>query len=190
MPTGPRTTPGSSPLARGTPSSRHGSRRWQRIIPACAGNTHLYHSLSEIHQDHPRLRGEHCKRCLRPFLMGGSSPLARGTLQKVPGSRREVGIIPACAGNTRSRTHPWTSSRDHPRLRGEHAPLFEFEFDRLGSSPLARGTLWEEIEGNTFTRIIPACAGNTVHAHAPVRERRIIPACAGNTIRGFQKFVL
>ena len=133
------------------------------IIPACAGSTTAFSSLgitisgSSPHargaqaspsaacpapQDHPRMRGEHWR---------GSDACQRHT-----------GIIPACAGSTtlrQSRQSPWSgssphargapidsdrigrASRDHPRMRGEHA---------LGGRdrPALQG-------------IIPACAGST-----------------------------
>ena len=134
------------------------------IIPACAGSTELELNKtgsftgSSPHArgardrscpsnarswDHPRMRGEHAS---------GRRP-----------SRRDPGIIPACAGSTRgmsadalgqrgssphargarltSRARS-TGTRDHPRMRGEHRHLAE-----------RSSLLW---------RIIPACAGSTV----------------------------
>ena len=133
---------GSSPLTRGTP--RNGRDR-----PCSIGN-------------HPRLRGEHRVHDHEVHGSGGSSPLTRGTLGGQSGDRREVGIIPAYAGNTcpRCASGPWTG--DHPRLRGEHYTWVYMGDDGRGSSPLTRGT-----------RV----------AHSSVRdERRIIPAYAGNTM--------
>ena len=65
----------------------------------------------------------------------------RGTLAKLAVSLTELGIIPACAGNTIT-PHPCElRARDHPRVCGEH-----------NSIPRACGYL---------AGIIPACAGNT-----------------------------
>ena len=77
---------GSSPHARGTPSSR---RSWHGVEDSAARRW-----------DHPRMRGEHR---WRPHLMPerlGSSPHARGTPSQGIGAEGEGGIIPACAGNT------------------------------------------------------------------------------------------
>ena len=155
--------PGSSPHTRGTPGSRscQGYRLWDHprirgehsadihhaapatgIIPAYAGNTkfpiigfkdktgsspHTRGTLGLtvvgclIASDHPRIRGEHCSCAENSF--------------------RNVGIIPAYAGNTTHwqtcgyvvagssphtrgtrccRSRRCGSRRDHPRIRGEH----------------------------------------------------------------------
>ena len=50
---------GSSPLARGTRRGWRISHTVHRIIPACAGNTVPPLPWAVLHQDYPRLRGEH-----------------------------------------------------------------------------------------------------------------------------------
>ena len=77
-----------------------------------------------------------------------------------------AGIIPACAGNTRSRSCLCPFARDHPRVCGEHLAHFDDEMGIEGSSPRVRGTpaLTEQLS-NAFG-IIPACAGNTAQAAA------------------------
>ena len=113
-----------------------------------------------------------------------------------------AGIIPACAGSTRGETPRPTSSRDHPRMCGEHALYGFSRAHRWGSSPHVRGAL-VEVRGGTEQRgIIPACAGSTSTAREDswgsqgssphVRGALslvgvlgdgvgIIPACAGST---------
>ena len=91
---------GSSPLARGTPPAPVCRRARGRIIPARAGNTSAPRPSRICGSDHPRSRGEHMQSKCNANRMLGSSPLARGTLD-----RRHVGevfarIIPARAGNT------------------------------------------------------------------------------------------
>ena len=49
---------------------------------------------------HPRSRGEHPIGMAREGTTTGSSPLARGTLQRRPCSPDEGRFIPARAGNT------------------------------------------------------------------------------------------
>ena len=72
--------------------------------------------------------------------MGGSSPLARGTLLIAILVVRLIGLIPARAGNTFSQTEMLIKERAHPRSRGEHV-VGDSHFDVAeGSSPLARGT--------------------------------------------------
>ena len=113
-------TRGSSPLARGTPQSflRYAVRT--RIIPACAGNTQRRERRHRPRWDHPRLRGEHTTRRGRHRRGSGSSPLARGTRAGGGAIPATIGIIPACAGNTRCWRRFAPHAGDHPRLRGEH----------------------------------------------------------------------
>ena len=131
---------GSSPLARGTLAVDSIKELAERIIPACAGNTTRKRTSTRPTQDHPRLRGEHDGSRYRRLKGPGSSPLARGTRDRqgvrvaFPGSSplargtqplnadedRPLGIIPACAGNTRCIYCIQRRSWDHPRLRGEH----------------------------------------------------------------------
>ena len=48
------------------------------------------------------MRGEHTKPDTQPSIRPGSSPHARGTQCLLIGVPGELGIIPACAGNTRT----------------------------------------------------------------------------------------
>ena len=92
----------------------------------------------------------------------GSSPLARGTHRCPDFIRVGDGIIPACAGNTPALPSELAQEEDHPRLRGEHPFFFGFGYFGLGSSPLARGTLFVDRHRRSQIGIIPACAGNTL----------------------------
>ena len=157
------------------------------------------------------MRGEHTTTCRIITLYDGSSPRARGTQglsnPDIAGAR----IIPACAGNTTSPTYSRRTSRDHPRVRGEHCVPNRSSVPASGSSPRARGTRARQHRTRADGRIIPACAGNTTPAFSAaakvsgssprargtrvVRETaravlRIIPACAGNTASRFPRSYL
>ena len=149
---------GSSPRARGTPARPVAAGLDERFIPACAGNTARKPAPASSLPVHPRVRGEHH----RPFLVrphaSGSSPRARGTLQRRFQPVVELRFIPACAGNTstttatagRTTVHPrvrgntrppsrrWRSPPVHPRVRGEHSRLFPEAAD-LTVHPRVRG---------------------------------------------------
>ena len=71
------------------------------------------------------------------------------------------GIIPACAGNTHRSICVTCRTRDHPRMRGEHAPFHLRDVPNTGSSPHARGTHFPYLRDEFTGGIIPACAGNT-----------------------------
>ena len=71
------------------------------------------------------------------------------------------GLIPARAGNTKPGRLRRASCRAHPRSRGEHITCAEYEDLAMGSSPLARGTLYVSKAVPPKTGLIPARAGNT-----------------------------
>ena len=136
------------------------------IIPACAGNTTLYPNVSVMTWDHPRMRGEHMAKSTNCCKSLGSSPHVRGTRLYYGKQLFQQGIIPACAGNTRSASWRPPNCRDHPRMRGEHMRLLRKPSPPQGSSPHARGTRTGRANGIRSAPIIPACAGNTVPSYA------------------------
>ena len=132
---------GSSPRARGARSCDEFAPGIRGIIPACAGSTSYMWRVLGAAKDHPRVRGEHTRAHFPHDSMWGSSPRARGARGDRPVFRRAPGIIPACAGSTRTRSTWRPRARDHPRVRGEH---------RVGAD-----------QGYEMIGIIPACAGST-----------------------------
>ena len=111
--------------------------------------------------DHPRVCGEHARKRSSGPCCGGSSPRVRGTRVLVVSVRLHEGIIPACAGNTRTALLQWLRLGDHPRVCGEHIAPGAVAMTLLGSSPRVRGTLSRLLRFTLRTGIIPACAGNT-----------------------------
>ena len=93
--------PGSSPRVRGTLLYHESNSHVNRIIPACAGNTASRPPIVRQPRDHPRVCGEHFSWPLPACFLGGSSPRVRGTPFRLLLKFAKVGIIPACAGNTR-----------------------------------------------------------------------------------------
>ena len=71
-----------------------------RFIPAGAGNTHRSRLGEARRAVHPRGRGEHGGGNNGGGLTNGSSPRARGTLQRALSTVEEHRFIPAGAGNT------------------------------------------------------------------------------------------
>ena len=72
--------------------------------------------------------------------------------------------------------------RDHPRLRGEQKYPYKVDIITLGSPPLARGTGAFNASLRTFSRITPACAGNSC-----VAGRRVAGGWDHPRLRGEQK---
>ena len=74
-------------------------------------------------------------------LVGGLSPLARGTLGGLPCSQLQQRFIPAGAGNSSWLAISFGVSPVYPRWRGELYMTGTLPPDVCGLSPLARGTL-------------------------------------------------
>ena len=111
--------------------------------------------------DHPRIRGEHAEGYADIDYTMGSSPHTRGALAHGAASLLVAGIIPAYAGSTiHKKTTPYRC-RDHPRIRGEHAPLPSSHRVSGGSSPHTRGALQGVSAAALRVGIIPAYAGST-----------------------------
>ena len=152
---------GSSPLARGTRARGRDAADARRFIPARAGNTPWAARRSRCNAVHPRSRGEHVIYFTLSPQSDGSSPLARGTLQRRAGLAHPDRFIPARAGNTETSHRPPSSRTVHPRSRGEHGFVGHAMNGSIGSSPLARGTRTVRRAVKASERFIPARAGNT-----------------------------
>ena len=106
--------------------------------------------------------GEHQQRRRAARRKLGSSPRVRGTPPCEAANGAVIGIIPACAGNTRHTRPPVARHGDHPRVCGEHSAANFSTPEFEGSSPRVRGTLHTPSFPLARTGIIPACAGNTL----------------------------
>ena len=130
---------GSSPHVRGAPRRFMNLSLFAGIIPACAGSTLSASETSTYAWDHPRMCGEHQSSPRLEQAQPGSSPHVRGALHALFRRMRYQGIIPACAGSTRSGRCSNSQWRDHPRMCGEHFLIREMDAKHTGSSPHVRG---------------------------------------------------
>ena len=122
---------------------------------------------------HPRSRGENNHLDDPLEVVEGSSPLTRG---KPPVRRVEVidvRLIPAHAGKTQRRTRCSSTSRAHPRSRGENEIIMTDTIKPTGSSPLTRGKRDPLTDRNPDEGLIPAHAGKT---QPPRPDADTIPA--------------
>ena len=114
--------------------------------------------------------------------MPGSPPRVRGKGIFATLALRVMGITPACAGKSYTRTCYAYNVRDHPRVCGEK-PLWtgshgsctgdhprvcgEKQASRLkqcicrGSPPRVRGKVYQDVRGRLDEGITPACAGKS-----------------------------
>ena len=111
---------GSSPRMRGALTISRWCASGRRIIPAYAGSTHGYLLCGRSCEDHPRVCGEHFYLLFRLGCRLGSSPRMRGAPLRGHLPVQDRRIIPAYAGSTIMRSALMFSSRDHPRVCGEH----------------------------------------------------------------------
>ena len=151
---------GSPPLARGTADRQGRPCLPAGITPACAGNSATGAEAKNAPWDHPRLRGEQYTQVSLLLRLAGSPPLARGTGFHSFFASLDMGITPACAGNSGNHVDAQAFVEDHPRLRGEQMLHAVTCAQQRGSPPLARGTVFERKKDGVVGGITPACAGN------------------------------
>ena len=137
----------------------------ERIIPACAGNRHIYLFCIYLFWDHPRACGEQYEQLVGGIDTLGSSPRVRGAGLR-PGRDRPLrGIIPACAGSSSRPSRRAQAGRDHPRVCGEQWRRKLTTSAIEGSFPRVRGAGSKVLHNAHIIGIIPACAGSSC-AHA------------------------
>ena len=193
---------GSSPHTRGAPTWEMRPAKRPGIIPAYAGSTRLPRSPHDAKSDHPRIRGEHGDARPAPPCRGGSSPHTRGAPPEAARQDRLCRIIPAYAGSTPSITYWSESSKDHPRIRGEHAYAHAYTPSRpwiipayagstrlrttrrrwRGDHPRIRGEHAKQALNTVYGKgSSPHTRGALALASHAIGSSGIIPAYAGST---------
>ena len=171
--------PGSSPHTRGAHPRPCSTMSVRGIIPAYAGSTFRGSGGNVPYADHPRIRGEHVAEIPGKIVKAGSSPHTRGAPEQPSTKSLWFRIIPAYAGSTKTaRTTP-RSTKDHPRIRGEHPPSPASESAWSGSSPHTRGAQIPRLSRISVFRIIPAYAGSTGSNQTRPLERPDHPRIRG-----------
>ena len=164
-----------SPVLRAHPRSRGENAlvsaarfAFSRLIPAHAGKTDLHRGRRHLWQAHPRSRGENVG-CVHVLDGGrGSSPLTRGKRATLSPVNTHPRLIPAHAGKTAPTCVGGSTTRAHPRSRGENQGCRGHRGGDMGSSPLTRGKLCNKILPCYTLGLIPAHAGKT---GSPPRQR-------------------
>ena len=132
---------GLSPLVRGKRGNDGTSQDGIGSIPACAGETSPDHIWSRSSRVYPLLCGGNLPSGREIVYREGLSPLVRGKLIDAVGVARDVGSIPACAGETIPYSSRISSRRVYPRLCGGNACSSVPRRIAEGLSPLVRGKL-------------------------------------------------
>ena len=157
--------------------------RLTRLIPACAGKTHVPQAKQPRARAHPRVCGEnglvHAPRSDLP----GSSPRVRGKPASARSWVDKNGLIPACAGKTSTPDFSEIEDWAHPRVCGENKTYTGSLRGKRGSSPRVRGKHSCPSRGPRAKRLIPACAGKTLLRVAGLDSRPAHPRVCGENIR-------
>ena len=125
------------------------------------------------------MRGEYTHRINNIIQETGSPPHARGIPMSSDAIRDQLGITPACAGNTTCAHYCKCSPGDHPRMRGEYTSSSLPLIASPGSSPHARGIPGVNLVRVRNAGITPACAGNTKILNASASDHRDHPRMRG-----------
>ena len=152
---------GSPPRVRGTVACAAPRFRVRRITPACAGNRGPARGDLLRCSDHPRVCGEQETAAVYEDWQAGSPPRVRGTGYSFSPSRTNLGITPACAGNSPAAGRQALTEEDHPRVCGEQPRTWATPPMWRGSPPRVRGTAVSRRRKSPPARITPACAGNS-----------------------------
>ena len=176
---------GSSPRVRGKPCIRRPGRCARRLIPAHAGKTLDGRAHDEHHRAHPRACGENRTFVPSSRIIVGSSPRMRGKLTPRTWKTTLTRLIPAHAGKTCIWSRLTKHGQAHPRACGENAGKLEAEAGSRGSSPRMRGKRLAEPPAEAWRGLIPAHAGKTLSALAPIWHQWAHPrACGENVLEG------
>ena len=161
----PCTGPSRTDHPRACGANVHVAPKWggrRRIIPARAGQTGPVPSVICLGTDHPRACGANLVGVVFAVIFPGSSPRVRGKRRARAVETCEPRIIPARAGQTRSRSPHSSPYPDHPRACGANPDSSWTRRSPSGSSPRVRGKLVDGFAGIVRDRIIPARAGQTI----------------------------
>ena len=137
----PTSPPGSSPRVRGKRLDGLQVDAADGLIPACAGKTSASRPRTARLPAHPRMCGENRRARWDAGIAWGSSPRVRGKQAREGYPFLFDGLIPACAGKTRTAPSTASASEAHPRVCGENRPLLAPYVPLGGSSPRVRGKL-------------------------------------------------
>ena len=178
--TGPqRGGSGRSPRVRGSPGAGWARPCASGSIPACAGEPAPPRSTPEPRRVDPRVCGGAVKAPRSRPSHKGRSPRVRGSLAAGGARSRELGSIPACAGEPPTGAAGPSRGRVDPRVCGGAYALSTVPSCTRGRSPRVRGSPVRGGVGDAREGSIPACAGEPPAPRRRSRPVRVDPRVCG-----------
>ena len=174
---------GLSPLVRGTLDGDRRGIADCRFIPAGAGNSQGETMLAILIAVYPRWCGELQNPRARILVIGGLSPLVRGTWIQAAVDAHIKRFIPAGAGNSGEKIRMGRVVPVYPRWCGELPVNVRIAKNIGGLSPLVRGTRAAMKFGFAPARFIPAGAGNSMASPASDNYRPVYPRWCGELLK-------
>ena len=174
---------GLSPPTRGNPCVATPLPQRQRSIPAHAGEPPAVGQTIRPLRVYPRPRGGTGDVRSVGQLFIGLSPPTRGNRLLRRHLSREVGSIPAHAGEPSSAPIPCTMPPVYPRPRGGTSSPEGNGVDIGGLSPPTRGNQRTIRTRTARRRSIPAHAGEPMNAGEGRRSRSVYPRPRGGTCK-------
>ena len=115
---------------------------------------------------------------------GGLSPRVRGNPGVAHEERRDIGSIPACAGEPALSKHLTFPLGVYPRVCGGTGLDVLPRLVRQGLSPRVRGNLVPVVDVGQLGGLSPRVRGNQASISVSADVKGSIPACAGEPRRG------
>ena len=153
-----------------------------RFIPALAGNSRQIRARYGRCAVHPRACGEQISVFSGCGEGIGSSPRLRGTATIPALPALATRFIPALAGNRHSPSGSMIPKSVHPRACGEQCSVSLRRCNDFGSSPRLRGTDSYTDASPSFSRFIPALAGNRTSCTSAKAAISVHPRACGEQV--------
>ena len=136
---------------------------------------------AQMDKVYPRVCGGTYRRARQRRACRGLSPRVRGNLRMLTPQSRQVGSIPACAGEPGHSHQHLPIDRVYPRVCGGTGNGQAGGNRSGGLSPRVRGNRVAAVPPSPAQWSIPACAGEPLRCLLAGRDRRVYPRVCGGT---------
>ena len=151
-------------------------------IPACAGEPRRRSARRWRHPVYPRVCGGTGGAGDSEAAHRGLSPRVRGNLPRCHPASPSTGSIPACAGEPISSASLISGGKVYPRVCGGTQVHTPPAIPSWGLSPRVRGNPSNVRCNSSWSRSIPACAGEPSRPPRRTGPRAVYPRVCGGTL--------